>query len=51
MLNGSYNILMLHTLVEPGMQLQDVGTVKQRVRESMAAMIMSHITVKLEAPD
>ncbi|MDX5420642.1 MAG: cation diffusion facilitator family transporter [Hymenobacteraceae bacterium] len=49
-LDGTYNILTLHAVVDAELQLQQAREIKERVRSTMAQMDIQHVTVELEAP-
>ncbi|NDK56589.1 cation diffusion facilitator family transporter [Pontibacter fetidus] len=49
-MDGSYNILTLHVVVENNLPLQETETIKQRIREMMKDFAVQHVTVELEVP-
>ncbi|PRY07409.1 cobalt-zinc-cadmium efflux system protein [Pontibacter ummariensis] len=48
-LDGTYNVLTLHAVVEDTLQLPQAEELKKKMRAAMADMDIQHITVELEA--
>jgi cobalt-zinc-cadmium efflux system protein len=49
-LDGTQHVLTLHAVVDGNLELQQAEEVKQRIRASMAAIAIHHVTVELELP-
>lgn len=50
-LDGTYNVLTLHAVVRPGLQVHETEAVKKRLRQAMADIDIQHVTVELETPE
>ena len=50
-LDGSYNVLTLHAVIDDNLPLQQTESIKTRIRIAMADMNVQHVTVELETPD
>lgn len=49
-LDGAYNVLTLHAVIDENLPLQQAEDVKQQIRVAMAGMNVQHVTVELETP-
>lgn len=50
-LDGTYNILTLHAVIENNLPLQQTHSIKQHIRLAMADMNVQHVTVEFETPE
>ncbi|WP_161890686.1 cation diffusion facilitator family transporter [Pontibacter russatus] len=50
-LDGTYNVLTLHAVVAPGLQVQQTEAIKKHLRQAMADMDIQHVTVEMETPE
>ncbi len=50
-LDGSYNVLTLHAVVPPQLQVHQTEQIKKRMRAAMADLDIQHVTVELETTD
>jgi len=49
-LDGTYNILTLHAILNEDLPLQQTESIKERIRAAMKDMNVQHVTVELETP-
>ncbi len=49
-LDGVHHVLTLHAVVDALLPLQEAEVLKQQVREEMAKLEITHVTIELEAP-
>ncbi|MCJ8167493.1 cation diffusion facilitator family transporter [Pontibacter sp. E15-1] len=50
-LDGSYNVLTLHAVVPPALQVEQTEALKKRMRSAMADLDIQHVTVELETTE
>lgn len=50
-LDGTYNVLTLHAVVTPRLEVQETEAIKKRLRQAMADIDIQHVTVELETAE
>ncbi|MCX2741063.1 cation diffusion facilitator family transporter [Pontibacter anaerobius] len=49
-LDGTYNVLTMHAVVDTALPVNQAAELKKRVRSAMADMDIQHVTMELESP-
>ena len=50
-MDGEYNVLTIHAVVDDNLTLQETDALKQRVKHQLAGLSIQHVTIEVETKD